>query len=77
MRFGPDQCQGCAKYIKTGETWVPYGDTMVKYTDDYECADGWVPGNCPDDAFEPDEGSGHVPTSILLRGNRGYDDDRW
>ena len=57
--YGPRKwkCDDCAHCHKIGETWVPYGDTMVKYTDEYACSEGYDvgTGDCPDDAFEPDE----------------------
>lgn len=51
------KCDDCACCVKIGENWVPYGDTMVKEGDDYDCSAGYDAGtgDCPDDAWIPDE----------------------
>ncbi len=46
-------CDNCARCVKAGETWVPYGSTTVKYTDDYVCAEGWELGDCEGEDYEP------------------------
>ena len=55
MRFVKHRCDDCQYLIKAGETWVPYGDTMVRYTDDYECSLGYDAnaGDCPEETFQP------------------------
>ena len=43
-------CDNCECYVKVGETWVPYGDTTVKYSDDWGCGKGLSPEDCLDDS---------------------------
>jgi len=44
-----------------GETWVPYGNTVVRYSEDYACAHGYE-GDCPDELWMTEEERGRAKT---------------
>ena len=45
-------CDHCVHYIKTGETMVPWGNTMVSAGDEWGCAKDQDPDDCE---FVPEE----------------------
>ena len=46
-------CDHCVHYIKTGETMVPWGNTMVSAGDEWGCSENQEPDDDCD--FEPEE----------------------
>ena len=50
---GPMNCDHCVHYIKTGETMVPWGNTMVSAGDEWGSSENQEPDDDCD--FEPEE----------------------
>ena len=55
MKPKPYRGDNCRFLDKMGETWVPWGDTMVKLGGDYKCGLGYDATycDCPNDVPEP------------------------